>query len=265
MLILRMLLRITNFTQSELASFLGISRASLNFWLSNDSTMSNTSKINIANRFQFPVSYFDVDLDQDITLYRVIFSSLCNSWNRIKYYAESNGRDDKIDTILNELESTIFDDSVKNVFLTEEEIIAGLADGYNPYTGECFEENHILQMEDVKRILLKVKNSYGELKRIITKEDLNKEQLDLFEKLRMWRREKALEEEHDKPYLVFSDKDLLNIVSARLNKKTDLLKVKGIGQRKYEKYSKELWDIIKTDPFADFDFEITLDDGDLPF
>lgn len=275
MLILRMLLRITNLTQAELAELLGVSRASLNSWLSDDSTMSLTSKSNIADFFQFPVSYFDIDLDQDISLYKVIFATLNNSWNRIKLAKEESKSvsiDDKINGILNNLEFDL-NDEIEYGDLSDEEIIEGLAGGYNPYTGECFEENHILMVEDVKRILLKLKKTYKELSQIIIKDDLNEEQLELFEKLRKWRWDVSIEEEHATPYLVFSDKDLFNIVCADITKKSDLRQVRGIGPIKYEKYSDDLWEIlnpythdIEDDPFRSFaDFDISLDEDDLPF
>ena len=84
MLILSMLLRITEWTQEELANYIGISRASINMWLKDDSGMSNKSKETIANLFQFPVSYFSIDLEQDLSLYKIVFSTLYESWKRIK-------------------------------------------------------------------------------------------------------------------------------------------------------------------------------------
>ena len=76
MLILKMLLRITGFTQEGLANFVGVTRASINSWLVDDSSMTISSKQNFADKFQFPISYFDIDLDQDLNLYKVVFSIL---------------------------------------------------------------------------------------------------------------------------------------------------------------------------------------------
>ena len=83
MLILVMLLKITGWTQEKLADFIGVSRVTLNGWLKETSNMTDSSKKNIADKFEFPVSYFDVDLSQDINLYKVIYSTLTSSWERI--------------------------------------------------------------------------------------------------------------------------------------------------------------------------------------
>ena len=71
MLILSMLLRITGYTQEKLANFIGVSRASINTWLIDNNSMSNNSKQTIANIFQFPVSYFEIDLNEKFKLKRV--------------------------------------------------------------------------------------------------------------------------------------------------------------------------------------------------
>lgn len=277
MLILKMLLRITNFTQGELASFLDVSRASLNSWLSDDSTMSISSKTSIANIFQFPVSYFDIDLDQDMSLYRVVFSSLSNSWNRIKnenFAKQYFTTDDKINEILNNLEFDFYSD-IEHDALSDEEIIEGLAGGFDPFTGEVFNENHILSIAAVKKIMNRLKKNYSYIKNNCTKEDLSDYQLKIFEKLRVWRKNKSEEEGHYKPYLVCSDKDLVNIILADIEKKEDLRYVTGMGARRYDKYADDIISILMDedndfsnffeDPFKDFVGEVSLTDDDLPF
>jgi transcriptional regulator with XRE-family HTH domain len=55
-----MILRITGFTQEELANYVGVSRASINSWLTNDQSMSDKSKKDICSAFQIPYSFFDI-------------------------------------------------------------------------------------------------------------------------------------------------------------------------------------------------------------
>lgn len=118
MLILNMLLRITKFTQEELANYLGVSRASINSWLNDDSSMTDSSKNNIANKFQFPVSYFGIDLKQNLNIYKIIFSTLYDNWKR--HNMESNNNSDtncRINQILNEVEIDL--NSIYNTKLSE--------------------------------------------------------------------------------------------------------------------------------------------------
>ena len=69
---------------------------------------------------------------------------------------------------------------------------------------------------------------------------LNKE---LFDKLRLWRKEKAFRE-NIKPYIIFSDSTLIELSNIIPNTEEELLSIKGMGQRKYEKYGKELIEIL---------------------
>lgn len=245
MLILSMLLRITEWTQEELANYIGISRASINMWLKDDSGMSNKSKETIANLFQFPVSYFSIDLEQDLSLYKIVFSTLYESWKRIK---KNNIKDEdkntnKINQILNDIEADYIKEN--DYELTEIEMLESLALGCNPYTGELFDNNHILNNQRVKKLINKVKDNYKYISDNITKEELNDDEKKLFEKLRKWRRKKQDEENFYNTYIVFTDKELINIVLAEVNQINDLKKVKGIGEKKYQKYGKELFEIIK--------------------
>ena len=127
MLILNMILRITGFTQEQLAKYLNVSRASLISWLKDDSNMSINSKSIIANAFNFPVSYFDIDLNKDLDVYRVVYSTIFEFWKKQNVVI----KDDKeciINNILNEIESSF--SNVRHVDFSNEEIIEGLINGY---------------------------------------------------------------------------------------------------------------------------------------
>ena len=59
MLILQMIIKITNWTQEKLASFLGVSRVTINYWL-NGNDISTQSKKLISDKFNFPISYLSI-------------------------------------------------------------------------------------------------------------------------------------------------------------------------------------------------------------
>ena len=244
MLILNMILRITGFTQDELAKFIGVSRASINTWLTNDDGMSDNSKKIICDKFQIPMNYFKINLNQDLDYYKLVFSTIYENWKRINNNEKEETTQKRIDDILNQIDSNI--EPVLYESINELEILEGLSNGYNPFTGEVFEEKHILNNENIKEALTKIYKNYSNGTFKITKEDLNKEQLSLFEELRKWRKEKSISEGYYHAYIVFSDRELINIVTSNIKEKTQLINVKGIGNIKYDKYADELFEIIKT-------------------
>lgn len=69
---------------------------------------------------------------------------------------------------------------------------------------------------------------------------LNKE---LFNILRNWRKDRALKE-GIKPYIIFSDSTLIQISNVVPKNKEELLGIRGMGEKKYEKFGEELLDII---------------------
>lgn len=238
-----MILRITGFTQEELANFVGVSRASINSWITNDDTMSNNSKKIIADKFQFPPTYFDVDLNQNLDYYKLIFSTLNDNWKRIRKTGDcvyNNSDSKKIDDIINYVESDF--SPIEN--LKDNEILEALVYGYNPFTGEMFNRDHILNNNIVKKVLNNIYKNYKLENKLISKEDLTEDQKLLFEELREWRKDKYREEGFFNAYMVFNDRELVNIITADIAIKEDLLNVKGIGMKKYNKYADELYSIL---------------------
>ena len=69
---------------------------------------------------------------------------------------------------------------------------------------------------------------------------LNKE---LFNILRNWRKDRALKE-GIKPYIIFSDSTLIQISNVVPKNKEELLSIRGMGEKKYEKFGEELLNII---------------------
>lgn len=279
MLILVMLLKITGWTQEKLADFIGVSRVTLNGWLKETSNMTDSSKKNIADKFEFPVSYFDVDLSQDINLYKVIYSTLTSSWERINRnnsYVDVNSNEYKVAQIMNRIECETVKYGADDV--SDIEILDGLVKGYDPFTGEVFGDDHIINNASVHSLLASLYNSYENGRIEITKDDLNDEQFELYEKLRKWRLAKTLEEGFHNAYMVFTNKELINIILADINQKADLRKVKGIGNIKYDKYADDLFMILsgevenydvdyivhQKNPYETFGADIEITDEEFP-
>ena len=74
---------------------------------------------------------------------------------------------------------------------------------------------------------------------------LNKEQEESFEILRALRAEIAREEKVP-PYIVFSDKTLLQMCIEKPTNKNTMLKVSGVGELKFEKYGERFLEVINS-------------------
>ena len=242
MIIIEMILKITGWSQEELANFLGISRVSVNCWLhGNDISLS--SKKLISDKFKFPIGFFDISLDENIEYYRVIYSVIYKNVMDMRSDKESFSQKDKIQDILNRLE--INDKTIYEKEITDEDIIDGLINGYNPFTGEVLDENHLLNNPRVKKVLSHIKLTNKINNEDLVYDDLTAKEQRLFNKLRKWRLDQMYKEGHTVAYLILNDKALINIVRANIKDKKDLLHVKGIGTSKYEKYADDIYSIIK--------------------
>lgn len=69
---------------------------------------------------------------------------------------------------------------------------------------------------------------------------LNKE---LFDKLKLWRRERA-NKEGIRPYIIFSDATLIEIVNKMPKSKEELFDIRGVGEKKVLKYGDDIINII---------------------
>ena len=122
----------------------------------------------------------------------------------------------------------------------------GLSNGYDPFTGEVLSDKHLLNNPKVKELFKTLNKLYlNKSKMISSKEDLNKEEKELFEELRKWRWEKTKEKKYYNAYIVFTNKELINIILANIQRKEDLKLVSGIGPKKYAEYGDEIFEIIK--------------------
>lgn len=256
-MLITIILRATGMTQGELAEYLEVSRASVNAWIQNVNIMTYNSKNLVAERFNIPISFFDLDLKNNK-------SKICEIYNYLKeFWNKKNNKilDDQmlINQIIDEIElnSKTEEESINYYEASEEEIIDGLCCGYNPFTGEIFSDSHILNNRKIKKTLENLRKLYAiKSKIVLTKDDLNEEDKKLFEELRKWRWDKTKELKYYNAYIVFTDKELINIVTSNIKRKEDLLHVQGIGEKKYQNYGDEIFEIIKTKKYNNlFDFD----------
>lgn len=128
-----------------------------------------------------------------------------------------------------------------------------LLDGYLYQTEEQYS---VLRMGDISplrdentHVMIKMheeKESSGRQKpnRRRSTDDLTSAGYELFEKLRNLRLEIAREEAMP-PYIIFSDKTLIDMCVKAPQNKTEMLNVSGVGAAKYDKYGQRFLDEIK--------------------
>ena len=240
MIIIEMILKITGWSQEELANILGVSRVSVNCWLHGNDISSSSKKL-ISEKFQFPIGFFDVSLDENIEYYKIIYSVLYKNLKSQKD-TDSLSDKDKIQDILNRIE--IDDKSVYEKEISDEDIIDGLINGYNPFTGEILSDDHLLNNHRVKEILTRIKTINKYSADYIEYDDLSDTQRRLYNKLKHWRLKTMQKEGYSGAYLILSNRTLINIVCSQINDKKDLLHIKGIGPNKYQKYADQIFDIL---------------------
>ena len=68
----------------------------------------------------------------------------------------------------------------------------------------------------------------------------------LFNKLKLWRRDVAIQE-GVKPYIIFSDATLIELCNKLPQNEEELLEIRGMGEKKFEKYGEKLIELLKED------------------
>lgn len=68
--------------------------------------------------------------------------------------------------------------------------------------------------------------------------------IELFEALKIWRKNKAYEEKI-KPYIIFSDTSLIAISNSKPKTLDELLEIRGVGTKKIESYGNDILEIIE--------------------
>lgn len=78
------------------------------------------------------------------------------------------------------------------------------------------------------------------------KQELNESNMGLFELLRQWRSQRC-KKEGVPPYILLTNRQLVDIVKSRPQSAAELAKIEGIGKGKLEKYAEEILAITKVD------------------
>ena len=73
-------------------------------------------------------------------------------------------------------------------------------------------------------------------------EILNKE---VYNALKSWRKIKATKE-NIRPYIIFSDSSLIEIANKKPNTKEELMNIRGMGEKKLERYGNEILKIVQS-------------------
>ena len=89
-------------------------------------------------------------------------------------------------------------------------------------------------LKSKQRVMLKL--SYENEEKVINS--------DLFNELRIWRRDTAIKE-GVKPYIIFSDATLIELCNKLPKTEKELLQIRGMGEKKFNKYGEELLKRLK--------------------
>lgn len=90
-------------------------------------------------------------------------------------------------------------------------------------------------LKSKQRVILKL--SYENEEKVINS--------DLFNKLRIWRRDTAIKE-GVKPYIIFSDATLIELCNKLPKTEQELLEIRGMGEKKFNKYGEDLLKRLKS-------------------
>ncbi|MCJ7932166.1 MAG: HRDC domain-containing protein [Chryseobacterium sp.] len=108
---------------------------------------------------------------------------------------------------------------------------------------ECY-WSVILYFEELKS----AKNTVKEPKMVkysAENDSLNLDEEKILEALKLWRSEKA-REQNLPTYFIASNKELLSVAKYKPAKKEELLEIKGFGKHKIENYGEEILEILES-------------------
>lgn len=76
-------------------------------------------------------------------------------------------------------------------------------------------------------------------------EALNSDEIEILEALKLWRSEKA-KEQNLPSYFIATNKELISVAKYKPAKKEELLDIKGFGKHKIENYGEEILEILES-------------------
>lgn len=125
-----------------------------------------------------------------------------------------------------------------------------ISEGYIEQKGDEFPilalgvlANNVLYKEEKLYIKRKIEKEQKSIKKQDIIEETLPVDLLLFDKLRQWRKEKAIQE-NVPPFIITSDATLNDIASRYPQKEEDMMNIIGIGEFKFAKYGIELINVV---------------------
>ena len=104
----------------------------------------------------------------------------------------------------------------------------------------------VLYFNEYKNAVAKnvVKDSKA-LKYSAEDEELNSDEIEILDALKLWRSEKA-KEQNLPSYFIATNKELISVAKYKPAKKEELLDIKGFGKHKIENYGEEILEILES-------------------
>ncbi|HZH97544.1 MAG TPA: HRDC domain-containing protein [Fimbriimonadaceae bacterium] len=124
--------------------------------------------------------------------------------------------------------------------MDDTQILRALAEGIDPVTGEVLGETHVCQYPPVIRALFRAAESMQREQirpplPAVAEPPLTVAEKLNYERLRKWRNEAALKE-NIAPFIIASNRQLMEMARLPVSTPRDLLRIKGFGQNRTAKY-----------------------------
>jgi superfamily II DNA helicase RecQ len=132
------------------------------------------------------------------------------------------------------------DQKMIDQFLNEHEIV-------KVETAFVHDENYwsvIFYYTEIKNSVNSVKDAKS-VKYSAEDETLNSDEIKIFDALKLWRSEKA-KEQNLPSYFIATNKELTSVAKYKPAKKEELLDIKGFGKHKIENYGEEILEILES-------------------
>lgn len=246
MLVIKMLKKASGLTNQELAIFLGKTRNTITSWEKDETTIPETEKRKINERFNILPFYWNIGLEAPDELYQEMYQNI-----KLGYELSLNTKEkhfkDQIDRILYICEKK--EQEKTNHELEHYIYLQTLANGKDPITGTNLKENHFINFPITnKNINDLCKNIEKIFEEKYTKKNSRAEQHEEYiEKLKLWRNKKA-KSKNVKNFQIISDAILYSLVEnyiAYNNPLEKRIKDFPIGGKKYQLYYLDIKNILE--------------------
>ena len=262
MLVIKMLKKASNKNVNELALYLGKSRNTITSWDNNEDAIPLTEKVKLAQRFGFPMEYWNIGIDKPINVYQKMYADIKKGYI-IDSLDNDNNDISRIDEILK------YCDDSSNINLTELDhryehykYLSTLFNGYDPIDNSKLSKDHfIFEVQDEMKAIFEkigtVENDKSENVHFIEREEPELESNDeltltMINALKEWRMKKA-EEKNLKPFQILSNQVINDIVLEYRDGNLNLRFIKNFPHTgvKWHDYAFEIINILSVYESAD--------------